>query len=81
MTERDRPTSDREQAEKAPVFCSDDFREETEALINAKLDQELLQKAREYVEQTHDETYWEAVRREAEAFWDRRYDPDAPEDW
>jgi hypothetical protein len=25
--------------------------------------------------------YWHAVKKEAEDFWAKRYDPDAPEDW
>lgn len=29
----------------------------------------------------NDAAYWRAVRHEAEAFWAKRYDPDAPEDW
>ncbi len=29
----------------------------------------------------HDLAYWRAVRAEAQAFWDKRYDPDAKEEW
>ncbi len=28
-----------------------------------------------------DPAYWEAVRKEAEEYWDKRYDPNAAEDW
>lgn len=54
-----------------------------EALIHQPpaLDPELLKQAQEFVQEKYDETYWEAVRKEAEAFWARRYDPDATEDW
>lgn len=29
----------------------------------------------------NDPEYWKAVQAEAQAFWERRYSPDAPEDW
>ncbi len=32
-------------------------------------------------QQVEDNAYWAEVRAEAEGFWARRYDPDAPEDW
>jgi len=83
MLEQDRPTPAREEqlSPHEPPLSLDELWDELLDAPKTMLDQELLHEAREYAQQKYDETYWEAVRREAEAFWDRRYDPDAPEDW
>lgn len=82
MTERAKsPADPHEQLPpREPVLPVDEFWEE---LIHQQLqlDPELLKKAREYVQEKYDAAYWDAVRREAEAFWDRRYDPNSTEDW
>ncbi len=82
MTERDRPAADAHEQlpPREPASPTDEYWEE---LIDqqSQLDQELLKQAREYVQEKYGATYWDEVRREAEAFWDRRYDPNSTEDW
>jgi len=81
MTEQGRPTPDPQPPQNELPFPFDAFRDELEDDLHAVLDPELLKQAREYVQQRYDASYWEHVKHEAEAFWDRRYDPTAPEDW
>lgn len=83
MTEQDRsaPNPEEQLSPHEHPLSLDTLWDKLLAAPEPELDQELLGKAREYAQQKYDETYWEAVKREIEAFWERRYDPDAPEDW